>query len=159
MKSLALYCSMLVACSVLELTSAFVVAVVEPLRSSNRPACSVSGAPRAAWARLAAAEGNQKKKGGALDESVRTKLLSESIAPWRTLRLFLYFSLGSGAFIGGLVTLPGAAAVLSGAKEGDMNVEVRRLDEPRLATAMLFRTSTFSLNDSSACRSVSESRH
>ena len=68
-------------------------------------------------------ESPNKKKGG-LDEAVRTKLVSESIAPWRTLRLFLYFSLGSGALVGGLITLTGFAAVLSGAKEGNINTEV-----------------------------------
>jgi Low psii accumulation1 / Rep27 len=68
-------------------------------------------------------ESPNKKKGG-LDESVRTKLVSESIAPWRTLRLFLYFSLGSGALVGGLITLTGFAALVSGAKEGDINTEV-----------------------------------
>jgi hypothetical protein len=71
-------------------------------------------------------ESSNKKKGG-LDESVRTKLVSESIAPWRTLRLFLYFSLGSGALVGGLITLTGFAAVVSGAKEGNINTEVRNL--------------------------------
>ena len=71
-------------------------------------------------------ESSNKKKGG-LDESVRTKLVSESIAPWRTLRLFLYFSLGSGALVGGLITLTGFAAVVSGAKEGNINTEVRTL--------------------------------
>lgn len=69
---------------------------------------------------------SNKKKGG-LDESVRTKLVSESIAPWRTLRLFFYFSLGSGALVGGLITLTGFAALVSGAKEGDVNTEVRNL--------------------------------
>ena len=68
-------------------------------------------------------ESSNKKKGG-LEESVRTKLVSESIAPWRTLRLFLYFSLGSGALVGGLITLTGFAAVVSGVKEGDINTEV-----------------------------------
>jgi len=72
------------------------------------------------------AEAEQKKKKGSLDESVRTKLVSESIAPWRTLRLFLYGALGSGAFIGGLINLTGTAAVFSGAKEGDLNTEVRK---------------------------------
>ena len=69
-------------------------------------------------------ESSNKKKGG-LDESVRTKLVSESIAPWRTLRLFFYFSLGSGALVGGLITLTGFAAVISGTKEGNINTEVR----------------------------------
>lgn len=72
----------------------------------------------------AASNDSKQKKSNGLDESVRTKLVSESIAPWRTLRLFLYFSLGSGALVGGLITLTGLAAVLSGAKEGDVNTEV-----------------------------------
>jgi len=53
---------------------------------------------------------NQKSSGGGFDESMRNKLLTESIAPWRTLRLFLYGSLGSGAFIGGLINGSGAIA-------------------------------------------------
>jgi hypothetical protein len=69
---------------------------------------------------------NTNNKSSGLNESVRTKLVSESIAPWRTLRLFLYFSLGSGAFIGGLITLSGFLAILSGAKEGSINTEVCR---------------------------------
>lgn len=73
---------------------------------------------------LFAEEPKQEKRGG-LDESVRTKLVSESIAPWRTLRLFLYGTLGSGAFIGGLVTLTAAAAISSGARDGDLKAEVR----------------------------------
>eukprot|EP00568_Trieres_chinensis_P014703 CAMPEP_0183319488 /NCGR_PEP_ID=MMETSP0160_2-20130417/63810_1 /TAXON_ID=2839 ORGANISM="Odontella Sinensis, Strain Grunow 1884" /NCGR_SAMPLE_ID=MMETSP0160_2 /ASSEMBLY_ACC=CAM_ASM_000250 /LENGTH=370 /DNA_ID=CAMNT_0025485975 /DNA_START=147 /DNA_END=1259 /DNA_ORIENTATION=- len=68
-----------------------------------------------------------KSKDG-IDSAMRTKLLSESIAPWRTVRLFLYASLGSGAFIGGLVTLSGVAAALSGVKgEVDMNTEYLNL--------------------------------
>lgn len=53
---------------------------------------------------------SDKKKKGGLDESMRNKLLTESIAPWRTLRLFLYGSFGSGAFIGGLINGSGAIA-------------------------------------------------
>ena len=71
------------------------------------------------------ADDNDKKKKGALDESMRTKLISESIAPWRTLRLFLYGALGSGAFIGGLITLSGTlAAMSSGNSDVDLNTEV-----------------------------------
>jgi hypothetical protein len=77
---------------------------------------------RGGWQPLYAEE-DQKKKTG-IDERVRTKLLSESIAPWRSLRLFLYGSLGTGALIGGLITLSGTAAIVSGAKEGDMNTQV-----------------------------------
>lgn len=74
---------------------------------------------------------------GGLDESVRTRLLSESIAPWRSLRLFLYGSFASGALIGGLITLSGAAAVMSGAKEGDMNVEVGAIGTPPAGICLL----------------------
>lgn len=66
----------------------------------------------------------EKKK--PYDEKLRKKLLSESIAPWRTIRLFLYGSLGSGAFVGGFIQLTGLLAALSAGKEGiDMNTEVR----------------------------------
>jgi hypothetical protein len=68
------------------------------------------------------------KKKGFLDSNVRSKLVTESIAPWRTLRLFLYFSAGSGALLGGLITLSGVAAALSGARtDVDLNVEVLNL--------------------------------
>lgn len=62
-----------------------------------------------------------------IEGNVKTKLLSESIAPWRGLRLFLYVAFASGALIGGLVTLSGTAALLSGAKEGDVNTELLNL--------------------------------
>ena len=64
-----------------------------------------------------------KKKTG-LDPEVKSKLLAESIAPWRTVRLFLYGSLGSGALVGGLITATGVAAALSGARPDlDMSTE------------------------------------
>lgn len=63
-----------------------------------------------------------KKKGG-LDPAVKNKLLSESIAPWRTLRLFLYGSLGSGAFIGGLINIGGAVAA-SATPDYDLSKEL-----------------------------------
>ena len=46
----------------------------------------------------------KKKNVVKLDEAVKAKLLAESIAPWRTVRLFLYGSFGSGAFVGGFLT-------------------------------------------------------
>jgi Low psii accumulation1 / Rep27 len=71
-------------------------------------------------------EGKTKKKKG-LDENLRNKLVTESIAPWRTVRLFLYFSCGSGALIGGLITLTGFIAALSNGKEDlNVNTEVRQ---------------------------------
>lgn len=67
----------------------------------------------------------RKRKKSGLDPEMRSKLLSESIAPWRTVRLFLYASAGSGALIGGLITLSGVAAALSGARTDiDLNTEV-----------------------------------
>lgn len=45
-----------------------------------------------------------------------SRLLTESIAPWRSLRLFVYGALGSGAALGGFLTLAGTIAVLSGAR-------------------------------------------
>lgn len=44
---------------------------------------------------------------------MRNKLVTESIAPWRTIRLFLYGTLGSGAFVGGLINTSGAIAASS----------------------------------------------
>jgi len=74
-----------------------------------------------------AEEGKPKKKGN-IDTSTRSRLLSESIAPWRTLRLFLYVALGSGAFLGGLITASGVAAALSGVRSDiDLNAEYLNL--------------------------------
>ena len=73
---------------------------------------------------------NKKKK--PYDEKLRKKLLSESIAPWRTIRLFLYGSLGSGAFVGGFIQLTGLLAALSSGKQDiDMNTEVTTLYRDR----------------------------
>ena len=68
-------------------------------------------------------ESKKPKKGG-LDEGLRNKLLTESIAPWRTIRLFLYGSLGSGAFVGGLINISGAVAG-SASPDFNLNTEVR----------------------------------
>lgn len=69
-------------------------------------------------------DGGKKSK---VDAELRSKLVSESIAPWRTLRLFLYASFGSGAFVGGLITLTGLAAALNKGGEVDMNTEYLNL--------------------------------
>eukprot|EP00979_Chaetoceros_neogracilis_P013033 scaffold3646_cov257-Chaetoceros_neogracile.AAC.1 len=73
-----------------------------------------------------AEEENKIKKGG-LDTSTRSRLLSESIAPWRTLRLFLYGSLGSGAALGGFITLAGVVAGISGAR-ADLDLKTEYLN-------------------------------
>lgn len=76
----------------------------------------------------AAPTSRRRRKAAGLDPEMRSKLLSESIAPWRTVRLFLYVAAGSGALIGGLITLSGVAAALSGARtDVDLNTEVGHL--------------------------------
>ena len=65
------------------------------------------------------------KTKGKVDTETRKKLLAESIAPWRGLRLFLYAALASGATLGGFITLSGVIAGLSGVRTDlDMNTEV-----------------------------------
>jgi hypothetical protein len=67
----------------------------------------------------------EKSKSTLVDPAVRSRLLAESIAPWRTVRLFFYGSLGSGAALGGFITLTGVLAALSGARPDlDLNTEV-----------------------------------
>lgn len=59
------------------------------------------------------------------ESALRQKLVTESIAPWRALRLFFYGALGSGAAVGGFITLSGVAAALSGVRPDlDLNAEV-----------------------------------
>jgi len=66
---------------------------------------------------------SDKKKKGGLEESMRNKLLTESIAPWRTLRLFVYGAAASGAFIGGLINGSGAIAAM-GSPEFNLQTEL-----------------------------------
>ncbi|GMI35201.1 hypothetical protein TrCOL_g6726 [Triparma columacea] len=79
----------------------------------------------------------KKKNVVKLDEAVKAKLLAESIAPWRTVRLFLYGSFGSGAFVGGFLTLAGLIAAKSGARS-DVDI-----DEYTLNVAIDFGAATF----------------
>lgn len=65
-----------------------------------------------------------KNKSQGLDTNVRSRLLSESIAPWRTLRLFLYAALGSGAAIGGFITVSGLAAAIAKNTSGEALVDL-----------------------------------
>lgn len=58
-----------------------------------------------------------------LDSNVKSRLLSESIAPWRTLRLFLYASLGSGAALGGFITVSGLVAAIAKQSSDDLSAE------------------------------------
>jgi len=50
-------------------------------------------------------------------ESIPNNLLVESVAPFRGLRLFIYGSLASGAFLGGLITASGVIAALNGLRD------------------------------------------
>lgn len=94
---------------------------------SSRQQQSVRPLPQVARTTTAlSAKDKKKKKVGGLDETVRNKLVAESIAPWRTLRIFLYFAAGSGALIGGLITLTGAIAAM-GNPDVDMNTEYLNL--------------------------------
>jgi len=55
---------------------------------------------------------------------VSNKLLAETIAPFRGLRLFFYGAFASGAFVGGLITASGVAAALNGLRpDVDLNAE------------------------------------
>lgn len=57
-----------------------------------------------------------KRGNAALNSEVRSRLLAETIAPWRAVRMFFAASAGSGAFVGGMLTTGSlAAAVSSGA--------------------------------------------
>lgn len=77
-----------------------------------------------------------KKKSG-LDPTVSDKLVAESIAPWRTLRIFMYIALGSGSTLGGVITLLGVIAGLSGSRPDlDMNTEYTNLAIDFGATAV-----------------------
>jgi hypothetical protein len=66
----------------------------------------------------------EKKESTGLAPGVSKNLLAETIAPFRGLRLFFYASFASGAFVGGLITLSGVAAALSGVRSDvDLNTE------------------------------------
>ena len=71
----------------------------------------------------------QPKSKKPFDENLRSKLVSEAIAPWRTVRLFLYGSLGASALVGGLITLTGTLAALQGVRPDlDLTEQVRSVD-------------------------------
>ena len=98
--------------------------------SSTQPSSSWSATQSAIYSSSnddedAVPTSRRRRKAAGLDPEMRSKLLSESIAPWRTVRLFLYVAAGSGALLGGLITLSGVAAALSGARtDVDLNTEV-----------------------------------
>ncbi len=63
--------------------------------------------------------------GGGSGSAVSNKLLAETIAPFRGLRLFFYAAFASGAFVGGLITLSGVIAAWNGLRPDilDLNAE------------------------------------
>jgi hypothetical protein len=75
-------------------------------------------------------ENPKVKGGGGLEEGMRNKLVTESIAPWRTIRLFLYGVLGSGALVGGLINLSGAVAA-SKSPDFNLQTEVSQVESSR----------------------------
>jgi hypothetical protein len=90
--------------------------------------CSPTGgglklSPRLSMTSLWSENSGKKKRSGGLDEGLRNKLVTESIAPWRTIRLFLYGALGSGAFVGGLINISGAIAA-SNSPDFNLQTEV-----------------------------------
>ena len=63
--------------------------------------------------------GQKQPSGGTV---VSNKLLAETIAPFRGLRLFFYGAFASGAFAGGLITLSGVIAAMNGVRSDiDLN--------------------------------------
>jgi len=72
-------------------------------------------------------ESSESKKSG-IDNNVTNKLLAETIAPFRGLRLFFYAAFASGAFVGGLITASGVAAAMNGLRSDvDLNTEYLNL--------------------------------
>ncbi|KAL7523562.1 hypothetical protein ACHAWF_000573, partial [Thalassiosira exigua] len=69
----------------------------------------------------------EQKKGGGLDANVSNRLLAETIAPYRGLRLFFYAAFASGAFVGGLITASGVAAALNGLRD-DVDLDAEYLN-------------------------------
>lgn len=70
----------------------------------------------------------QEQKKSSSPSPVSNKLLEETVAPFRGLRLFFYAAFASGALVGGLITASGVAAALSGVRSDlDLNTEYLNL--------------------------------
>ena len=105
--------------------AAFQLAPLTPSRSIAANTAKATPTPTQRSQVILHSSKKEKKSSAPFDENLRTKLVSESIAPWRGLRLFLYGSAASGAAVGGFITLTGALAAMSGARSDvDLNVEV-----------------------------------
>ena len=92
---------------------------------SQRPNTDFLASPPSMPSSLLVLSNDKGNKSGDGDGDMRNRrsLVTESIAPFRGLRLFLYGSLGSGAFIGGLINGSGAIAN-SNNPEFNLNTEV-----------------------------------
>jgi hypothetical protein len=66
-------------------------------------------------------QGQQKQPSGS-STVVSNKLLAETIAPFRGLRLFFYGAFASGALAGGLITLSGILAALNGVRSDTIDL-------------------------------------
>lgn len=97
-------------------------AFVPASHSGSLPSTRIRDEKQAAVSFTSLYSDNKKRKGG-FDESMRNKLVTESIAPWRTLRLFVYGAFGAGAFIGGLINGSGAIAA-SASPEFNLQTEL-----------------------------------
>ena len=92
-------------------------------------------------------ETKPKKSSTGIDRNVSNKLLAETIAPFRGLRLFFYAAFASGAFVGGLITASGVAAALSGVRtDVDLNTEYLNLGIDFGAVALFAVLAKFDLS-------------
>ena len=100
-----------------------------PFRPSSRAAAARRG--RGEGDAAASTDGGSTRGGGtgtregAAGAAVSNKLLAETIAPFRGLRLFFYGAFASGALAGGLITLSGVVAASNGLRPdiADLNAE------------------------------------
>lgn len=117
-----------IAASFITATNAFTISTstfVSPFRHNVQALLDDCGLPKncSTRKRLNALNAEKKSDSG-LAPGVSKNLLTETIAPFRGLRLFLYAAFASGAFVGGLITATGVAAALSGVRSDvDLNAE------------------------------------
>ncbi|KAG7365276.1 DUF3493 domain containing protein [Nitzschia inconspicua] len=119
-------------------------AFVSPPSSDNRPP-SLHRPRDTTFAVTSTKLWSDNKKKGGLEEGMRNKLVTESIAPWRTIRLFLYGALGSGAFVGGLINLSGAVAA-SNSPDFNLQTELTNIGIDFGAVAVMAFAAKFDLD-------------
>jgi hypothetical protein len=97
----------------------------------------------------------KKDNNSGLAPGVSKNLLAETIAPFRGLRLFLYASFASGAFVGGLITASGVAAALTGVRSDvDLNTEYLNLAIDFGAVALFGVLAKFDLDKGEELRQI-----